>query len=117
ERDRVCDEQDEGDEPQVEPRLPAVADLVAVDPGAPEAHVRSLRRGVNVHGDAAGNEARLRRWREGACRGGPEGGADRLPCEGAEARSLEVAIGAGWAGTLAHCCVCSGRTDPASEER
>src|SRR6478672_11083638 len=62
EADRVGDEQPEDDQAQVEPRLPAIADPVGVDPGAAQAaHARILRtrrrRGPERAGGRAGAEA------------------------------------------------------------
>src|SRR5712691_9712897 len=90
ERNRVRGEQDEGDQPRVELRLPVLLQLFGVDRGAaPETHAQILCGCVS--GDGARHELRLLRGSHAAGGMEAEGGAGGLAGEGAEARTAEVA--------------------------
>src|SRR5581483_4918638 len=102
ERDQVRGDRDERDPPRVEPRLPLLVHPAGrVAWAAKEVHEGSLRgRGG---GERAGDELRLLRRGEVARGLEPEGGADRVAGECAEARAAEIALVAGCFGFLAHC--------------
>jgi len=62
EADRVAGKQDERDQAQPEPRLPAIVQLAGVDSSpARNTHDGILRSGCGVNGERARNQARLRR--------------------------------------------------------
>jgi len=118
EADRVREKKPQDDQPQIEPRLPAIRDLVGVDAGAAKKpHAEILRLGGGGGRERARHEPRLRRRGELPDRLGTERRADRLAGEGAESGAPEIAISARWRRSFAHPLLCSRKSGPLSKVR
>ena len=105
--DRIRGEENEGDQPGVELRLPVLLEFFGVDGGAAaETHAQILCGYVRC--DRARHEPRLLRASDSAGGVEAEGWAGFLAGEGAEARAAEVAITAGCFGSFAHLSLRSG---------
>ena len=104
-RDRVGDQQRERAQPDPHARLEALAELLAVDVGAAQAHAETLDRGVRAD-QAARDEPRLGGRLERAGLVHPEGGAGVVAGKRAETGAAEKAVIASYTVLLAHSQIC-----------